>query len=606
MIIYSNLLEDFKKLNDIFNLEELEGGLVRYFLYRNNFTTENVFIDEIIKKDKEERVFIYLKNLDKSINLSDLEKIFELMINPKDQQINGTVYTPNFIVDYIVDNTINESGTVCDLSCGSGAFLIGSLRRLKQLTNKSLINIIEENLFGIDILEYSIRRSKILLLLYAISNKEDKKNINFNLIVGDSLEINWNNVFKKNTFDYIVGNPPYVRIQDLSNVLKKRLSAKWQTTGSGNFNLYFPFFELGMKLLSENGNLGYIVPNNYFTSIAGKNLRYYLHSKKKIWRIINFNHLKIFQKASTYTCITLISNSYDKEFFEYYYLDKSSDLNNLNHLKFEKVRYNTLNDKKWRLLGDKDFENIHKIETAGIQIGKLFKIRVGIATLKDKIFFVNDSNEKYCTKNVYDNEYKIEKEVTRKIVKISSILKEEYIKKNNLRIIFPYKIKNNKYYLIPEDKLKTEYPLCYNYLLANKSQLASRDKGKKIYPSWYAYGRTQGFNYHGSRLYTRTFSNHPNFMLDEENDSLFCNGYAVFIDKNIGAYQKILNSKIMDYYIKKTSVEIEGNFQCYQKNFIEKFTIPTLSEEDIDYLNKEENKEKIDRWLVKKYELLLL
>ena len=61
----------------------------------------------------------------------------------------------------------------------------------------------------------------------------------------------------------------------------------------------------------------------------------------------------------------------------------------------------------------------------------------------------------------------------------------------------------------------------------------------------------------------------------------------------------------MDYYIKKTSVEIEGNYQCYQKNFIEKFTIPKLSEEEIKYLESEDDKNKINKWLIKKYELNL-
>ena len=94
-------------------------------------------------------------------------------------------------------------------------------------------------------------------------------------------------------------------------------------------------------------------------------------------------------------------------------------------------------------------------------------------------------------------------------------------------------------------------------------------------------------------------------MLDKDEDSLFCNGYAVFINDNIMEYQKILNSDIMGYYVKKTSIEIEGNFQCYQKNFIEKFSIPVLSPEELSYLRYESDKNKLNKWLIKKYQLTL-
>jgi len=55
------------------------------------------------------------------------------------------------------------------------------------------------------------------------------------------------------------------------------------------------------------------------------------------------------------------------------------------------------------------------------------------------------------------------------------------------------------------------------------------------------------------------------------------------------ALSKILNSKIMAYYVNKTSVSIEGGYPCYQKNFIEHFTIPPLNESDIGYLDKEKD-----------------
>ena len=125
-----------------------------------------------------------------------------------------------------------------------------------------------------------------------------------------------------------------------------------------------------------------------------------------------------------------------------------------------------------------------------------------------------------------------------------------------------------------------KYPKCYEYLYAIKNELSKRDKGKKKYESWYAYGRKQGVDTYGLKLLTPTFSKKPRFLLDSDEFSLFCNGYAIF-EKNgvdLRIIQKILNSIVMDYYINKTSVNIEGGFPCFQKNFIELFSIPNCND----------------------------
>jgi len=74
--------------------------------------------------------------------------------------------------------------------------------------------------------------------------------------------------------------------------------------------------------------------------------------------------------------------------------------------------------------------------------------------------------------------------------------------------------------------------------------------------------------------------------------------------ENIDVVQKILNSCIMDYYVTKTSVAIEGGYPCYQKNFIEKFTIPELTMEEIEFIRSLKPIE-IDGFLISKYHINL-
>lgn len=605
-IITNNFI---RNLQNLANIEDIEAGVVKYYLKKNQISNiKSELIKDIIQKDSDHTILYFLQRLDCSICLSDIEKIFELLIPLEDKRVNGAVYTPVFIVDYIIENTIDGNGTVCDCSCGSGAFILGALKRLKTITNKNVIDLIENNIFGVDILDYAIRRTKIMLSLVSIYYGEDTKKINFNLKVADTLKADWNILFpkifdEKKGFDFIVGNPPYVRIQDLEVGLREILSNKWKTIGSGNFNIYFAFFELGMSILNKNGKMGYITPNNYFTSLSGIELRNYLNENQQVTKITDFNHLKLFKHASTYTCITFMDKNYSKNYFEYCYVEGDKDLQFLNNLNFSLYYYEWLDNKKWRLMTEQDYHNIKIIESIGTPLGELCPIKVGIATLKDAIYFVEDHNENYCIANYDEESFKIERGITRKVVKISSINAQEEIYSDKRRIIFPYIKKNGRYEIMQENHLIKKYPRTHEYLLKAKSDLEKRDKGKKTYPSWYAWGRSQAMNYNGIRLYTRTFSKKPDFMLDEQEDNLFCNGYALFCKKNMKSIQKILNSKLMDYYAKKTSYEIGGNFQCYQKNFIEKFTIPHFSDTDWKHIEHEENKDELDVWLFTKYGL---
>lgn len=607
MKITKKIISELFKLGKI---EDIEAGLLKYFLRKNKINEINSsLINNITKYDKDTKFLAYFMRIDEPIELIDIEKIFELLISSENKRINGAVYTPSFIVDYIVNNTIDKEGTVCDPSCGSGAFLLGAIKRIKTLSGKRIKDIIENYIYGVDIQEDTIRRAKIILTLYAIINGENIENINFNLKVSDSLEVDWNSLFPKifknsNGFNYIVGNPPYVRIQDLQGTIKEKLlTTKWKSTGTGNFNLYFAFFELGMTLLHNSGKLGYITPNNYFTSLAGIELRGYFSKNKKITKILNFNHLKIFENASTYTCITFMNKNYDNNHFMYHYLDNKQELDRLNELEFSKYSYKWLNDKKWRLMTEIEYNDIQSIETIGTPLGEICKIRVGIATLKDTVYFVEDFNQDYCKKMVDNKEHLIEKNITRKVIKISTLNSEKDISNDKRRIIFPYLKEDGKYKTMTEEFLKKNFPSCYSYLLTTKEELSTRDKGKQEYPIWFAWGRPQGMDFIGQRLYIPTFANKPNFMLDEKKDNLFCNGYAVFCEKHIRAIQKILNSKIMEFYIKKTSVEIEGDYQCYQKNFIEKFTIPNLTDEEWKFIEDDSNKQKLEMWLVRRYNL---
>jgi methylase of polypeptide subunit release factors len=613
--------KDLLKIIDEYEASVVENALVQLFIEQNNIAVSKNDLVKKILQDTSKPVAALKKQLQgvfQSKQTTNFVNVFELLIPNEDKNINGAFFTPKLITDYIVSETIkNSDQKICDPSCGCGAFLISVAEYISKKFNKSVIDVIEENIFGIDIADYSVQRAKLLLTLLALKNNEDKEEIQFNLKTGDSLSIDWGALFNTQ-FDIIVGNPPYVKFQDLNNELRKKLNTNWKTLNTGNFNLYFAFFELGIKIMKKEGILAYITPNNYFTSLAAVPLRKYLESNKLIDKVLDFNHLKLFE-AQTYTCITILKWS-DKDYFSYERIDHYEGLNDLENTKFSNILFKDLNNKKWRLLKQEDQTNIKKIENIGDKLGDIVDIRVGIATCKDSVYFIDGETLKdgYYVKTYNGKKFKIENEMTRPIAKISDFKIQDELNNNSRRIIFPYyKNNNGKIEIISEEKIKILYPFCYEYLVAAKSELETRDKGKIEYPEWYAFARTQGLNFFGEKLLTPTFSANPRFLLEYKKDALFCNGYAIYLKNkdnlfsnfkqklSLNILSKILNSGVMNYYIKRTSVSIDGGYPCYQKNFIELFGIPNFTETEIQFLSIETDKRSIDEFLIKKYDLTI-
>jgi len=604
-------------LLDTYDIDTIENSLIYLFLTKiEKINTKNNLIQNRIKSQNHEAINFINEFLSKNkieLNLKNMERIFELLIESDERKMAGAFYTPEYIVGYIIDRVIEKTPDIllCDCSCGSGAFLVSSSEKISQINEKSIISTIENNIYGVDINPRSVERTKIILTLLALQNNEDNESIKFNIKIGDSLnplKFNWNkefpNVFEKGGFDAVVGNPPYVRIQNLDKETRKIIQKKWYTAKSGSIDLYIAFFELGMKkLLNEKGKLGYITPNSYFTSAAGKNLRILMKADKKIKEIIDFDYIQVFEDVMVYTCITILDNKRNDS-FNYIKISNYEELENLNKLNFSKVGYNRLNEEKWILSDDIEYRIITKIENAGKKLGRISRISTGLATLADKLYILENPYEKegYMIHRYKDKQYYIEKGITKKILKASIICDETEIPKHNRYIIFPYEISGKSARIIPEKRLKEEFPNAYQYLLDVKNDLDKRDKGKTNSVAWYAYGRSQGLeSSFGEKILTSGMNLRPRFFICDDPEYTFYSGYAIYYDGDKEVLKKILNSIIMHYYIKNTSKSYSGGYMAYSKTFLDNFSIPDLTIEEKIYIKSENDKKKLDEFLINKY-----
>ncbi|WP_445453160.1 HsdM family class I SAM-dependent methyltransferase [Flavobacterium sp. 25HG05S-40] len=606
------LVSSFLEVN---NLNNIKNKFIKQYLISKNDEIEVEKLDEFIELLR-----------DVKFDIEDLLELFEFVISPADKEVNGAVFTPNYIRTFIVEQSINQyinpnknlnDLKFADIACGCGGFFKTIVDIIKLKTNKSYFDIFKQNIYGVDIQNYSIERTKILLILHAIYNKEDKVDYEFNLYQGNSLNFDWNSIkeIKQNGgFDIIVGNPPYVGASKIDAETKKLLK-NWTVSDSGKSDLYIPFFEIGMENLNKQGILGYITVNTFYKSLNGRSVRSYFSKNKFDLTIIDFGGEQLFKGRSTYTCICLIAKTPSENVK--YVKSESVNIKSLKKSKYLKIAYNELNDfEGWYLIKNKVSEIINKIEMAGQPLGSKFEIRNGFATLKNNVYVFSPSRETddffYLKK---DNvEYKIEKNICRNAIKPNTLKLESEIENHTQKLIFPYLTINgadlfneNKKSLqiMEEEYLKLNFPYTYAYLLTQKEILSKRDKGNREYEKWYAFGRNQALLISGYKLLLPYITNAPCFVYTNDQDLLFYNGYAIFSDsiEELHILQKILMSKIFWFYIENTSKPYSGSYFSVAKNYIKNFGICNLSnEERIMILNLEDSK-KIDEFLLKKYRI---
>lgn len=176
------IISAFCRVNKIVVKENLL--LKKHLIPVDNSEEELILLEFINEVKTNYKVFVF----------EDVINLFEFVISPKDKEINGAIYTPKYIRDFIINqtivNNISKDITICDIACGCGSFLIDSSIEIHK-RGISFYEIFKNNIYGVDIAQYSVQRTELLLSLLAIINGEDKEGFKFNIFIGNSLEFDW-------------------------------------------------------------------------------------------------------------------------------------------------------------------------------------------------------------------------------------------------------------------------------------------------------------------------------------------------------------------------------------------------------------------------------
>lgn len=496
------------------------------------------------------------------------------------------------------------------------------------LTLRAKRIILEEILYGVDINPYAVEVTEFSLLLKLLEGENAASVESFisqysekvlpslkgNIKCGNSLvdsrffkympealendsilfkvkPFDWMTEFpfltKLNGFDAIIGNPPYVRIQNLQKYNIEEIkyyqspSFGYEVAKKATFDKYFLFIQRAIELLNQNGRLGYIVPHKFFLTKGGEELRRFITTNCQLSKIIHFGVTQVFPVKSTYTAILIIQKE-RKEAFEFKRIKKISPeaLSNVNG--FIEYKSSSFSSTPWIFLSPKTEAIFNKFNNEQfIPLSEVAEINVGLQTSADKIYIFKPEEE---TKDTYifiknGKKYEVEKRIcVSAIYDLSFDLFDRL--DGNAQIIFPYKVLDDHAELIGEEDFRCNFPLAWEYLNINKASLEKRNlQGNN--PKWYQYGRSQSLSkfHNNHKLVWSVLAKSAPYTLDQ-NDLQFTGGgngpYYALLKKSDYSLQYILgilSHPLIENMVKAGASEFRGEYYSHGKQFIESLPV---------------------------------
>ena len=365
----------------------------------------------------------------------------------------GKVHTPKWIVNHMLRSLFEESLErikVCDPACGEGDFLAPIVEEICKRTagaterERAGLRATLEHITGYEVDGTAVKNcrqnlTKIVNKIVGWSWDDSLWRIHHS----DALDA-WRR--DQGTFDWVVGNPPYVRIQHLEVERRKKIRSGGWKYFRGASDMYMVFFKLGLHLLKDQGNLMFISPSGWLRNDAGKVLRKNLELSHGIRVLYDFGNHQVFPGVSTYTCISHICKGNPGEKTAVYrYTGK----------KFTHSYRLVQSDSGWGVI---DPASVHPKPVGSTKLRDVADIHVGIQTLADKVFILKvvERSEEYVMVQANGKLFPIENKAVRRILK-ASVMKRGRDKIERV-VIYPYDCKGR---LLPEGTFKTRFPMAY-------------------------------------------------------------------------------------------------------------------------------------------------
>lgn len=554
--------------------------------------------------------------------------IVELEAKKAKRKAQGIYYTPQFVVRYIVRQTLgrllDERGLqgalnvrVLDPACGSGSFLIEAFavldRFLAAARNQQpgsaagdlhdharRMEILSRNIYGVDLDAQAVEVAQLNLLLRA-ANQRGRLPMLKNIRQGNSLisddvadavgtqhavplqnlhPFNWYKEFPEimaeGGFDVVIGNPPYVRQETLGAAFKEYARDRYQTY-AGTADLYVYFIERAMSLLRPGGYMGFIVANKWMRAAYGEPLRRYL-KQQRIVEIIDFGDLPVFQQATTYPCILILQKAAPADAFS------AAQVTTLDFPSLEEyvrthrysVAQDSLSDEGWSLAGGPVQALLAKLRAAGVALGEYVggKIYRGVLTGLNEAFVIDER-----TRNRLIADDPRSAELIKPFLLGRDVKRYEPPRSGRYLILIPngWTREQSRGAKDAWGWLKKRYPAIAKHLAPFAGKAEARwDKGEY----WWELRACDYYaEFENPKMILPDISTRGNFAFDEE--GLFYSANTTYIVGSDDRYLLgLLNSVLLTFFYRTLSATYRGGYLRFIYQYLVQLPIRVLNLED--------------------------
>jgi type I restriction-modification system DNA methylase subunit len=394
-------------------------------------------------------------------------------------------------------------------------------------------------------------------------------------------------------YDFVVGNPPYVRTQ-LFVKNKPYIRSTYKETAKGNFDIFIPFIQRGIMFLSTRGKIGFITSVMFTNRDYGTGVRRYILDNCTIEQIVNFGGAQVFEGVTNYACIFVLANGHPKGpsmikcvRFTSYEDDRTGDnglgLRSISPLLSEtkkqisndfvdifEIDQQSLNSGPWLLVPREEHDVFDKIAKASdgrlVQLcDPVLGIKEATRTGADKIFLVDQNTV---------SKYSLEKELLRPKIKGAGEIKRWVVQWDGKFILFPYTLKEGKFSPINIE----DFPNAYKYLLPHKEKLEKRrlftktilEHKKKWYELW------NPLPYNRLKILYPEIAPTNRFALDDKGLYPVGKNFIIYLNTQENEdylyFLGLLNSKVLEFWFKHIA-PVKRNFYYEYMGNVEQIPI---------------------------------
>lgn len=533
---------------------------------------------------------------------------------------------------------------VIDPACGSGAFLIVALRHLQRefeaaaqaaYETKAILNRVEpkaitrqilaNNLYGVDINSSSVEITQLSLWLHTAEAKEPLSSLDQTIRCGNSLvdkrfynkrelydadeseRINtfeWEGRFAPGSFDAVIGNPPYVKLQNFKKIHADMADwlvagstgeAPYRSTGTGNFDLYLPFIEKGLSLLNDGGRMGYIAPNLWPTLEYGEGLRGLVHAGRHLEKWLDFRSFQVFEEATVYTAIQIFSKAPVDAIRLAFAGDGDisrvdwTDADNL-------LPYGEIGRalKPWLIAPAPVRSMVERLGREATRLDDPANTKAifqGIITSADHIFHLTrlgPGRFRYIPKDGGRKLAPVAVELEDALMKplVSGAEAKRFLEpQTNMHLLFPYRVDEDGARLFTAEEMARDFPKAWKYLKQFERELRDREYRKFDDDQWFRMGRHQNLDKQEiPKLMVAQLV--PELRVSFDDRGLFyinnvrVNGILPK-DDNGWFLLGVLNSPVSNYIFKWLGKPKDNGYFEANKQFIAPLPIPRAGRKDI-------------------------